>query len=58
MIKNERELLIHDKKTKTKKKPSLASHPCTCNMFKYLMFQTTKGLPKLGAKELLYAGSP
>lgn len=51
MIKNERELLIHDEKTKTKqKKALLASHPCTCNMFKYLMFQTTKGLPKLVAK--------
>lgn len=47
MIKNERELLIHDEKTK---KALLASHPCTCNMFKYLMFQTTKGLPKLVAK--------
>lgn len=49
MIKNERELLIHDEKKK-KKKALLASHPCTCNMFKYLMFQTTKGLPKLVAK--------
>lgn len=49
MIKNERELLIHDEKTKTKK-ALLASHPCTCNMFKYLMFQTTKDLPKLVAK--------
>lgn len=51
MIKNERELLIHDEKTKqNKKKALLASHPCTCNMFKYLMFQTTKGLPTLVAK--------
>lgn len=50
MIKNERELLIHDEKAKKTKKALLASHPCTCNMFKYLMFQTTKGLPKLVAK--------